>query len=250
MRIGNRKFSPRPWPSIATIILVLAFISLGFWQLDRAEQKRTLHQSYILNQSGEPLSLNRYNVSKKNEKNILWRKVFASGKFDENIQILLDNQVHDNQAGYYVFTPFLLKNKNIRYLVNRGWVPAGKDRNEIPPLRLESGPLLITGSIKYPQGTGILLGKNVPEKIQQGIYRVNKIDLFELGKLIDTPLMPFVIRLDPESKGGYVRQWKLPGSGETMHLGYAFQWFVLAALVFIIFVVVNLEKENKNESSE
>lgn len=250
MRIGNRKFSPRPWPVIATIILVPVFISLGFWQLDRAEQKRTLHQSYLQNQSAEALSLNRYNISKNNEENIVWRKVIANGKFNENIQILLDNQVQDNQAGYFVFTPFLLNNKNVWYLVNRGWVPAGNDRSKAPPLKFEPGILLISGSLKYPQGTGILLGENVPEKLHQGIYRVNKIDLIGIGKLIDKPLMPFVVRLDPESKGGYIRQWELPGSGETMHLGYAFQWFVLACLVFIIFVVVNLEKEYKNEFTE
>ena len=120
MRICNRTFSPKLWPSIATVIVVPMLIALGFWQLDRAEQKRTLHESFLHNQSGEAISLNRYNISKKNEKNIIWRKIIAAGHFDENIQILLDNQVVNNQAGYFVFTPFQLQNKNIWYLVNRG----------------------------------------------------------------------------------------------------------------------------------
>jgi surfeit locus 1 family protein len=215
---------------------------LGFWQLDRAEQKRTLHESFLHNQSGEAISLNRYNISKKNEKNIIWRKVFATGRFDEDFQILLDNQVVNNQAGYFVFTPFQLKNKNIWYLVNRGWVTAGIDRNKLPELRLNRADVLITGEIKYAPRSGIMLAENISEQMQPGVYRLNKIDLLKVAKLLSRPLMPYVIRLNPESKNGYVRDWKIPGSGETLHLGYAFQWFVLAILVFVIYIIVNFKK--------
>ncbi len=242
MRICNRTFSPKLWPSIATVIVVPMLIALGFWQLDRAEQKRTLHESFLHNQSGEAISLNRYNISKKNEQNIIWRKIIAAGHFDENIQILLDNQVVNNQAGYFVFTPFQLQNKNIWYLVNRGWIAAGAERNKLPALRFNRENILITGVIKHTPKSGILLEENIFEQMHPRIYRLNKIDLLKIAEFFNRPLMPYVIRLNPESKNGYVRNWKIPGSGESLHLGYAFQWFALATMVIVIFIVVNIEK--------
>lgn len=240
--IGNWCFCPRLITSLLTLVFFSLFISLGFWQLDRAEQKRTLHESFLHNQSGEALSLNRYNISKKNEQNIIWRKIIAQGRFDEDFQILLDNQVMNGQAGYYVFTPFQLQNKNIWYLVNRGWIAVGTDRNKLPALRFNRESILISGVIKHAQGSGILLKENIFEQMHPRVYRLNKIDLLKIAKFFNRPLMPYVIRLNPESKNGYVRDWKMPGSGETLHLGYAFQWFAFATMVIIIFVVVNLEK--------
>jgi surfeit locus 1 family protein len=46
MRIGHREFSPRPIPTVATVVLLPILISLGFWQLDRAAQKRQMLQQF------------------------------------------------------------------------------------------------------------------------------------------------------------------------------------------------------------
>ena len=113
----------------------------------------------------------KIDISFENKKNILWRKVIVSGNFIENIQILLDNQVVNRQAGYFVFTPFLLKNKNVIYLVNRSWVPAGNDRSKLPRLKFNRGDVLITGVVKNVPATGISLGEDSFEHMGRGIFR-------------------------------------------------------------------------------
>ena len=40
MRIASWEFNPSLWPTLATILVLPLFLSLGFWQLDRAEEKR------------------------------------------------------------------------------------------------------------------------------------------------------------------------------------------------------------------
>ena len=44
--------------------------------------------------------------------------------FLEGFQVILDNQVQNTKAGYYVYTPFQLDDSEHVVLVNRGWLAA------------------------------------------------------------------------------------------------------------------------------
>ena len=134
INFGNWVFSPRLVTSIFTVIFFILFLHLGFWQLDRAEQKRELHSFFNERQSKEAINLNNNFITDAG--NFLWRKVSATGNFLERHQILLDNQVNAGQAGYYIYTPFKLKNSEGIFLVNRGWVPIAGDRYTSPNLIL------------------------------------------------------------------------------------------------------------------
>ena len=245
MKFGLWTFTPGLWPSVATLIVVPFLASLGMWQLDRAGQKRELHSTYIQRQQAAPVDLNREIILRQDEQKILWHRVSAFGQFDESVQVLLDNQVKNNQAGYFVFTPFQLEGSDSWFLVNRGWLSAGLDRNKLPEFMHSNGLLQITGVVKHAQGTGILLGGKTEEELVPGIYRVNRIELPRLEKQLGRSLMPYVIRLDRESPSGYLREWSQPGSDENMHLGYAFQWFALTGMVLIIYIVLNLKKTDE-----
>ena len=59
-----------------------------------------------------------------------------------------------------------------------------------------------------------------------------------------------VIVLDPDPDspaGGFDRQWTRLDAGIAIHHGYAFQWFMLATALVVIWVVVNLRKRNKTQ---
>ena len=222
-----------------------ALLALGFWQLDRADQKRTQQASIIQRQVEAPLVLNQKSVTVQDQQKILWRRVIANGYFDEDIQLLLDNQVLNGQAGYFVYTPFQLTGDKDWFLVNRGWVPAGGDRTRVPELHKTTGQISILGTLKEIPKTGVLLKEVVTEQIQRGVYRLQAIDPRQIEVLINGKLIPFVIRLAPDSDYGYIRDWSVPGSpeiGVETHLGYAFQWFALAITVVVIYTVVNLKK--------
>ena len=46
MRIANRNFAPTLFAVAITIAAVVLFVRLGFWQLDRADQKQALLTQY------------------------------------------------------------------------------------------------------------------------------------------------------------------------------------------------------------
>ena len=241
INIGNLVFCPRLITTIFAVIFFLLFIYLGFWQLDRAEQKREFQSFYNERHQEEIINLNNNLIS--NTSDFLWRRVSATGVFLEDQQILLDNQVNAGQAGYYVYTPFKIRNSLDIFLINRGWVPVGKDRNKSPKLILTEGEVTIEGVFKKEPRTGVLLMENKAEKIEDGVTRFQKIVISEISDKTKINLFPYVIRLLPESKHGYIRNWKLRNSGENVHIGYAYQWFAFATTLFIIYFVLNIKRQ-------
>ena len=248
MRICNRNFSPGLWPSLATIVILPVLVALGVWQLDRADQKRFRYEMLIKRQSEEAININQSPALVHNENEMLGRKLIATGHFNENIQILLDNQVMKNQAGYFVFTPFNPAGQDVWFLVNRGWVATGGDRNKLPGFIGTANDVLISGTAMTVPATGIRIGKITDEQLAPGIYRLQSIDLSHISKLIGAALMPYIIRLDTGSQYGYARMWEKPDSGENVHLAYAFQWFLLAVTLLLIYIIVNLEKVQDPEN--
>ena len=258
INFGNWVFSPRLVTSIFTVIFFILFLHLGFWQLDRAEQKRQIYSFFNERQSKEAININNTFIRRHDVilPDLLWRKVIATGNFLEDRQILLDNQVNNGQAGYYVYTPFKVKSVDEIFLVNRGWVPVGGDRRKIPNLIFTEREVAIYGVLKETPKTGLLLMDNQFEKLEENIIRLQKIDIHEVSKLTkiehfeNNPfikkLFPYVIRLSPESEHGYIRNWKLLNSGENVHVGYAFQWFAFAATLFVIYFVMNIKRKVKN----
>jgi len=229
-------------PTVAVLILLPILLALGIWQLDRAAQKTALYGQYLQRSNLPPLSLNTALAGGKNPKDLLWRRTTLSGTYDSDSQFLLDNQVLDGQAGYFIFTPFQLDGTGKRVLVNRGWLPANPDRMRLPVLSTPSGSMDLDGFIKEPPNTGIALSEDMYEDLAHGIMRVQKIDLDAISRRYGRPLLPVIVRLEPTSASGFIRRWRDPGSGREKHLGYAFQWFLMGATLIIIYIALNLKK--------
>ena len=236
------QFKPKLIPTISVIVLFPALLALGFWQLDRAHQKEALYGQYQHRRVLDPVNLNATSARDINAGNLLWRRATVQGVYDNGNNYLLDNQVMNGQPGYFIYTPFRPVPGKSRVLVNRGWVPADPDRSRLPVVPTPSGPVTLDGVIKGMPVTGILLGKDLTEDLPGGIIRVQTIDLNTISRRTGHKLLPFIIRLNPASASGFIRTWAEPGSGKEKHLGYAFQWFLMAAALMIIYVVVNLKR--------
>ncbi len=240
MQIKGWQFSPGLWPGVITVILLPLLVSLGFWQLDRAEQKREIYEQFKNRQSAAIIDLNLDSPKRHSKQDILWHQIKLKGVFDPGINILLDNQVVNSAPGYFVFNAFMLDDEWL--LVNRGWLPTGADRSIAPAIYTPKEEVELIAVATDVPTTGILLGNNNIERISEEIFRMQKIDIEEVSKITGLKLLPFIARLEPESDHGFVREWVMPGSGEEKHLGYAFQWFALALTLLIIFLVVNIKR--------
>lgn len=248
--IGKWCFKPRPLSSLLALIFFCLFIYLGLWQLGRVEYKRTVYKDFLNRQDAEPV--NTEDLIRADEyKKYFWRHVVVSGAFEESIQVLLDNQVKRGRSGYFVYTPIHLSGESdVWALVNRGWVAAGFDRNQLPELIRTDSNVSFKAVIKELPKTGMRLKQTEPELMMNGVYRVNRIELAGLEKIIHKKLLPIIIRMQPGTEDGYVREWRIPGSGEQVHQGYAFQWFAFAATLLVIYFVVNTKRSTADDGSK
>ncbi len=218
-------FRPGLTASLLVGVLLPVFLALGFWQLQRAEEKRQLQLEYDRRAGEPPVEVA---PSPQPAESLQFHRVRARGHYDPGYQVLLDNRVHRGQAGYHVVTPFKIEGGEVRLLVNRGWVPLGDDRQALPEVRVPEGLQEITGIATVPAEKVFSLGDPAP--ISPRWPQVwQHMDMRRYAALVPFPLQPVVVLLDAEVPGGYVREWQRLDSGIAVHQAYAVQWFALAA---------------------
>lgn len=239
LRIGRFEFRPGLAASIVTLLLLALLLSLGFWQLDRAGQKRALLASYAAGPADAPV---RLTATFSPGPEWRYRRVQVTGRYDAAHQFLLDNRVHQGRAGYQALTPVRIADSDAVVLVNRGWVPQGATRADLPPLPVPSdGVVRIEGLIDFPPEKVFALGEG--EDRDPGWPKVlQRIRLDLQAQQLDARLLPLVVLLAPEQSGGFVREWMPVVIGPERHVGYAVQWFALAAALVILYILANLER--------
>ena len=234
-------FQPKLIPSLATVLLLPLLFTLGYWQLQRAEQKEILQKAFVSNSASPAVSLTDLNVVDDTNR---YRRVYMKGQYDAAHQVLLDNQIRDKQPGYHVYTPFKLDHQEQTILVNRGWVALGASRQQLPAIDIEYDnavtPVEISGQVSQPANPGLLL---TDDSLPSWPYVAQHIDYQALSQHLSYPLLPAVILLDEQMNNGYKRDWQpqFGRMGPDRHRGYAVQWFGLTATLLIIYLVMTVK---------
>lgn len=236
---ASYEFRAGLWPSLATLCLLILLLSLGFWQLDRAAQKRALLEAYGDRPADAPLLISPGFVPDADWR---YRRAEVVGRYVAERQFLLDNRVYHGRVGYQVLTPVRLAQSDYAVLVNRGWVPQGATRADLPPLPVPPGERLrIEGLIDIPHDDVFVLGEG--EDRDPGWPKLLQRIRLELhAEQLGMRLLPMVLLLDEDQPGGFVRDWNPIVIGPERHVGYAVQWFALAAVLSILYVWVNVRR--------
>jgi surfeit locus 1 family protein len=237
IRLGNRSFAPRPFTTLLTIALIAMLLALGRWQLHRAAEKRVLFDAFTAGSDATR------SIDLATPKLPRYQHVEASGHYDATRQILIDNMVNGERAGYFVITPFALQAGGW-LLVNRGWVPLGASRAERPSIPVGADVRRIRGRADNLPSPGIHMGTPAPLGPPYPVV-ANFPQHAELAKLLDESHWvnaAEVLDLDAAEPNGYVRQWSAPGFAPIRHIGYAVQWFGLALALAVIYVVTNFRR--------
>ncbi len=220
---------------IPTLIYVCVFsllVGLGLWQLDRSKQKQALLDLQKQSATAEPLHLSVTMA----EELPRYRQVEVSGRYDVSHQFLIDNQISDGKAGYYVLTPLVLTGESIAVLVNRGWIPLSQGRSVIPDLPIQNPQAAVTGRINSFPSVGIkLAGAEIPTEGWPSVVQV--VDSHVLAKKLGYTVFQFQIELDKGLPDGFKREWRAPTiMPPEQHTAYAMQWFALALTLTILFI--------------
>lgn len=214
------------------LVLVTLLLSLGFWQLDRAEQKKVFVRQQQLSADKSLLKL----TEDADLEATRYRKTEITGRYDSTHQYLIDNQIVNGRVGYFVMTPFKVDGLNQSVLVNRGWVALNKDRRVLPDISIETLKLTITGRINHFPVVGIrLAGAEIPTEGWPSVVQV--VDSQVLSEKLGYLLFPFQIELDKSMRDGYSRDWRKKSvMPPEKHVAYAVQWFGLALTLTVLFI--------------
>jgi surfeit locus 1 family protein len=229
--LSGYSFRPRAWAFALALGACAAGIALGDWQAGRAEQKRALGAQLEQAMQAAPIEISS---GKLNADYLVWKRVAARGRFVDQHTVYLDNKLRHGRPGYELVTPLRLNGTHV--LVNRGWVEAGKSRAVLPSVPAPLGEVRIEG-IALPRLPHVLEpAASAPGKVRQNI----ELEAFQ--KETGLPLQPFVIEQHSPSAEGLLREWPRPDAGIEKHKSYALQWYSLAVLAVILFVVLSFRR--------
>lgn len=190
--------------------------------------------------SGQPRSITGDIIDAK-----FWNHypVIADGRYDSTFQILLDNRMHKGRPGFYVITPFKIEGSEVRILINRGWVPLGESREQLPLVEIPAGNITVKGRARLSYSDRYKLDME-PSKITGSINIWQTMDIAAFEKLVSYAVQPIIVELDSGSDaGGFLRDWVLQaGSPASKNIGYAVQWFALAGLLVGLYLFLNIRK--------
>lgn len=207
-------------------------VSLGVWQLNRAEEKQVLLEQW-----------------QQEAENLAWqdmvsgdltsgRPVTLTGMYGSR-NWLLDNRTRDGAPGYEVLTEFRpLEGPPV--VINRGWVQAPRTRAELPDIATPEGIFTLEGRISDYPVPPVLVDQPAAE--DQWPRRVQSLS--EQAARLEIPELPDrIVRLSGEGQpGAYRADWEPDLMGPQTHYGYATQWFALAVALTILTVVASYRK--------
>lgn len=234
---------------LLTFVVVSFFCRLGFWQLDRAEEKRVMlaHSKSMKRQ--KPIVFSADDNASDSGANIQnYQSIQVSGIYDARHILLLDNQFYRHEVGYEVIQPLRLDNNKIIF-VSRGWVKAPASRQELPLIHSPQDKITLTGTAYFIPKSLWILGKNTDQPFHSKKWpkRIEKMDIQKIQKkwFKSKIIYPFILRLDAKEPDGFARDWAIVSMPPSRHTGYAIQWFGMAIAVLIIFIVLQARKFKK-----
>ena len=215
MSLAGLRFRPRAWAFALALAGCAAGVALGNWQSGRAAEKRAAQASL--------------------------KRVAVSGEFLPQYTVLLDLRVHRGRPGYHVVQPLRIANGNEHVIVLRGWVEADARRERLPNIVTPRGEQRIEGIAleKLPR----YLEQGEPAACQPGpkpCVRQNLLtaEFASWGLAVRR----MVLEQTNELADGLIRDWERPEATHLRNEMYALQWYSLAALCVILFLVLSFRR--------
>jgi surfeit locus 1 family protein len=213
--------------TLALLLVVIACVRLGFWQLDRLAQRRALNERIATRLAAPPLA---DPAALNDTAAALYHRVAIAGRFDDARSIALPGRALRGVPGVHLLTPLLVAPETA-VLVNRGWLPspdaATIEWDSIPAGTAAGGTTALTGLV-LPFPAERVAQRESPVGFRRVWYRMDRA---AVQGQYPYRLLPAVVQLLPEP-GAAARPERLepPVLDDGPHLSYALQWFAFAAI--------------------
>ena len=221
--------------TLGAVIGVAVTFSLGLWQWGRAHEKLALQAQLQARQALPALGQDTLRITPRSP-DLLHRTVILRGQWLAAQTVYLDNRQMQGRVGFYVITPLRLSSgqaggPDAVVLVQRGWVPRSfTDRQQLPAITSPEGEVTVTGRIA-PAPSKLYAF----EGADTGPIRQN-LDLPAFRAETGLPLVEGSVQQTGAPSEGLLRDWPVPASSADKNYGYAFQWWALCGVIFLLYV--------------
>lgn len=218
MNESHKKPLPGWLPFAIGALFVLLFSALGGWQVSRGLEKRA-DQAAFDAETGFAAWQDGMEIRP-------YQRIKATGRYDGDRQFLLENITRNGRPGYYLLTPLVALEGEPVLLVNRGWLadPGTADLS-VPDARITvRGRAGHLPRAAFRMGDAVAASASWPRR---AVFPTTGDVAAALGQ----DVQDFVLLMDAEEAGGFVREWSPAGFGPGKHFGYALQWFAMAVVL-------------------
>jgi surfeit locus 1 family protein len=214
---------------LAILVVVAVCVRLGFWQLDRREQRMERNAAIAERMAAPPAGLTTMPLDTTD---LVHRPATVRGSYDHDRSVVLGARSHRGIPGVYILTPLRMDGGAI--LVNRGWVPS------------PDAATIDLRSVRRPADaavSGVLLAyPDVPSATASDTFRTRwfRLDGPSIRAQYPYDLAPLYLQeIGPRGRDTASTEaldpvpLDPPALDAGPHMSYAVQWFGFAA-VFLI----------------
>ena len=164
VRVGGRKHG---WGLLVLAIIPITAFALGSWQVARLGWKTELIARFEDRLVRDPLPLPP-SIDPAAIKDFDYRRVYATGIFRHDQEMLIGPRLNDGNDGYMVVTPLERQFEgypgNTKILICRGWIPKDKASQRARPEGLPRGEVTVQGLLREPWKKNMFTPENKPEQ--------------------------------------------------------------------------------------
>jgi surfeit locus 1 family protein len=247
------------WATLGVIVLAALFVRLGFWQLDRLQQRRAANAHLVARLNQAPVVLDAAGVKAVNPVVDDLRRGKVQGTYDFSQEIVLRNQALNGAPGVHVITPLHITGSDVAVLVDRGWIPFDQSSSR-GSFDTPAGMVQVSGIVHASQAR---LNTLSPADPPLGPDRPRldewfRVDIPRIQQQVPYKLLPIYLEageFDPAlalaGAPAVVPSSVLPQPdieidlSEGPHLSYAIQWFAFALIGLVGYGALFYQREIK-----
>jgi surfeit locus 1 family protein len=221
------------FPLLLLTAALAVLVALGTWQLERKAWKDALIAELDSKLAAPATDLpprerwTRLDPAKDEFRHVAFPAEFLRG--EEALVYTSGSLLRPDVSGpgYWVFAPARLTGGSI-VLVNRGFVPEGKQDPKTRAAGQPSGVVEVAGTLRWPERRGSFTPPDEPEK---GVWFARDPAGIAKAKKWDASAPFYVDQEAPAAPGGLPKVGPLKPALPNRHLEYAVTWYGLALVI-------------------
>jgi len=245
-------FFTRQWLLVTLLVLaaIIGMARLGFWQLDRLDQRRAYNARVRIQLQATTLELTG-SVLGTDLTGMEYRSVIVTGQYDFANQVALRNQAYHLLYGAHLLTPLKIAGSDVAVLVDRGWIPQESFLSGSWDRFNEAGLVQVHGVIRLAESKPQFgrITDPVPAPGEPALRSWNLANIEAIARQVPYTLLPVYIQksTDPQNPpppypdtAAMTMPFPVDPAldlTEGNHFSYALQWFVYAFILMVGYMV-------------